>query len=47
MKEQIFKWSPKKIRELIFELNELEMLIKKNLNSSINLVVDFMLKQAA
>ena len=47
VKEQIFKWSPEKIKQLIFELNKLELLVKKNIKNSINLVVDFMLKQVA
>ncbi len=46
-KEQIYKWSPKKITKLIFKLNELELLIKKNINNSVNLIIDFMLEQAA
>ena len=46
-KEQIYKWSPKKIKKLIFKLNKLELLIKKNINNSVNLIIDFMLEQAA
>ena len=46
VKEQVLKWSPEKIRQLIFELSKLELLVKKNIKNSINLVIDFMLKQA-
>ena len=46
-KQQIYKWSPKKIKELIYKLNQLELLIKKNLNNSINLITDFLLEQAS
>ena len=45
-KQQIFKWSPNKIRELIYKLNELELLVKKNLGNSIYLVTDFILEQS-
>ena len=45
VKEQILKWKPEKIRQLIYELTKLELLVKKNINNSINLVIDFMLKQ--
>ena len=46
-KEQILKWSPQKIKILIYKLNELELLIKKNVNNSINLVKDFILEQVS
>ena len=45
VKEQVLKWSPEKIRQLIFELSKLELLVKKNIKNSINLIIDFMLKQ--
>ena len=45
VEEQIYKWEPKKIRNLIFKLNELEVLIKKNINNSIHIISDFMLEQ--
>ncbi len=45
IEEQIYKWEPKKIRNLIFKLNELELLIKKNINNSIHIISDFMLEQ--
>ena len=45
-KQQITKWSPNKIRILIYKLNELEMLVKKNVNNSINLVTNFILEQS-
>ena len=45
-KQQIFKWSPDKIKILIYQLNELELRIKKNINNSINFVTDFILDQS-
>jgi DNA polymerase III subunit delta len=46
-KQQIYKWKPKNIKELIYKLNETELLIKKNINNSINLITDFILGQSS
>ena len=46
-KQQIYIWSPNNIKKLIYSLNNLELLIKTNLNSSINLVTDFILEQVS
>ena len=46
-KQQINKWSTEDITKLIFKLNELELLIKKNINRSINITTDFMLNQVS
>ncbi len=45
VKEQICNWSPEKIKKLIYELTEVEFLIKKNLNNSIKLITNFALEQ--
>ncbi len=45
--QQIQKWEPKKIKQLIYRLNELELNIKKNFNNSICLTTDFILEQCA
>ncbi len=42
-KQQIYKWEPEKIQKLIYKLNELELLIKQNINLAINLITDFIL----
>ena len=42
-KQQINKWTPKNIKKLIYKLNEIELLVKKNINNSINLITDFIL----
>ncbi len=47
VKQQIYKWKPKKLNELIYNLSELELNIKKNLNNSVNLITDFVLEQAS
>ena len=44
-KQQIQNWNSKKIKKLIFSINETELVIKKNINNSINLVTDFILSQ--
>jgi DNA polymerase-3 subunit delta len=46
-KQQIYKWTPEKIKLLIYELNAIELLIKKNINNSVNLITDFILDQAS
>ena len=46
-KQQIRQWKPENIKKLIYRLNEIELLIKKNLNISINLITDFILEQSA
>ena len=45
VKEQIFKWKPKNIIQLIFKLSEIELSIKKNFNNSVNLTTDFILSE--
>jgi DNA polymerase-3 subunit delta len=46
-KQQIYKWKPKNVKKLIYLLSETELLIKKNINNSINLVTDFILLQSS
>ena len=46
-KQQVYKWTPKNIKNLIYKLNELELIMKKNLNNSINLITDFILDQSS
>ena len=45
-KKQINQWKPENIKKLIYKLNEIELLIKKNLNNSINIITDFILEQS-
>ena len=45
-KKQITKWKPNKIKKLIYELNDIELQIKKNLNISINIITDFILEKS-
>ena len=45
-KQQIQKWKPKNIKNLIYTLSETELQIKKNINNSINLITDFIISQS-
>ncbi len=45
IKQQIFRLKPKKIKELIYQTNDLEFLAKRNINNSLNLVTNFVLEQ--
>jgi len=46
-KQQIYKWKPEHIKKLIYNLGEIELLIKKNINNSINIITDFILHQSS
>ena len=46
-KQQIYRWTPENIKKLIYRLNEIELLVKKNINNSINLITDFILDQSS
>ena len=45
-KHQILKWKPKNIKNLIYELNDIELKIKKNFNISINIITNFILEKS-
>ena len=46
IKLQIQNWKPQKLRLLIYKINELELIIKKNFNNSLNLITNFLLEQS-
>ncbi len=46
-KQQVFNWEPKTLKEMIYKLNEIEFLIKKNINNSVNLLTNFLLEQCS
>ena len=45
-KDQIIKWEPNSVKNLIYRLGDIELQIKKNLNNPINLITDFILEQS-
>ena len=47
VKQQINKWNPIQIKNLIYEINEIELSIKKNLNNSINLTTNLIIDQVS
>ena len=47
IKQQIKNWSHGNIENLIFKINEIELLIKKNSNNSINILSNFIIEQAS
>ena len=42
-KQQIYMWSPESIKDLIYQISAVELLVKKNVNNSVNLIADFIL----
>ena len=47
VKKQIKQWTPKNIIKLIYKLNEIELLIKKNANNSVNIISDFIIEHSS
>ena len=43
VKQQILNWSPENIIKLLYKINNIELLIKKNYDSSINLITDLIM----
>ena len=46
IKQQIINWSYIDIENLIYKINEIELLVKKNASNSINILSDFIIEQA-
>ena len=45
-KKQILEWTPRNIKKLINDINDIELQVKKNINISINLITDFILDKS-
>ena len=45
VKNQILNWSLSEAEKLIYEINDIELLIKKNSFNSLNILSDFILKK--
>ena len=46
-KEQVSKWKPGSLKNLIYKINDIELLVKNNLSNSLNLITDFLLEQSS
>ena len=46
VKEQIRRWSLLDLRNLINEINDIELLLKKNSSNSVNILSDFILAKS-
>lgn len=46
-KQQIYKWKPNDIKKLIFKINEIELLVKKNIINSTSLITNLLLEQCS
>ncbi len=47
LKEQINNWEEKSIKNLIFKIDHIELMIKKNPNIGLNIVLDFLIEQSS
>ena len=46
VKNQVSKWSQGETEKLIYKINDVELMVKKNYNSSLNIISDFILNTA-
>ena len=46
VKNQILKWKPNQVKKLIYDLNEIELQLKKNYSNSLNIISNFILEKA-
>ena len=42
-KKQILNWTPKKIKETLYKINDIELSVMRNYENSINIIIDFIL----
>ena len=47
VKDQLNKWKPNNIKELIYLINNVELQIKKNFSNSILIITNFILEQGS
>ena len=47
VKNQLYKWKPEKVKQLIYLINDLELQAKKNFNNSVLIVTNFILEQVS
>lgn len=47
IKTQISKWSTKNIKEMIVQINQIELQIKKNSSNALNIILDFIVQKSS
>ena len=47
IKKQMLSWTDKSIQNLIFKINQIELVIKKNSNNALKIVFDFLIEQSS
>ena len=47
VKQQIRSWSFKEVKNLVYQINDVELLIKKYSNSSVNILFDFIIEKSS
>ena len=47
VKQQVRNWSYENVEKLIYKINEVELLIKKHSNNSVNILFDFIIEQSS
>ena len=45
-KQQLQKWKPEHLKKLIYKINEIELLIKRNLDNSLKIISDLLMDQS-
>ena len=47
IKQQVLNWTTKGLKELLFDISEIELLIKKNINNSVNILTNFIIEKSS
>ena len=47
LKQQINNWKEESIKDLIYRIDHIELMIKKNTNIGLNIVLDFLIEQSS
>ena len=45
VKKQIIEWTPSNVKKLIYRVNDIELQLKKNINNSVNIIINFIIEQ--
>lgn len=47
IRKQMINWSDNSIQNLIYKINQMELLVKKNSNNALNIIFDFLIEQSS